>query len=379
VLQTTQGFRGNVSYRRETLNIPCKNPEKHSDMIFRGECLICHEKWLETLPWHVPFHKRGMDEEAALFEVLKIGEEDRKLLRRKRRFTCTIRDCFDGEQGPEWGGVAYEMFGVEIGELPNPDEYPFRRIVRKGEPNLVIVHLRSRFCFEPPNEGWPLYLEVQWRGLGETYVSIEGLDPDPDLNIGPKDINRTWRLYGFLFDKELDAEQTQALQVSSSVRQAATYAVRSIYNGDWRSQEIKNMWADEEVLKSFARKVDELWPIWTTIKGMADPCESKAAQDEWLSAMMSERQVVIDFIAKYPKLTKEILRRAVDTSLKPVDREPRQLTYFHAALEVEVSINGEKVNIIEAYSTYEDIQLSSSSLGRYYRKGKTLLLRPEQA
>jgi hypothetical protein len=44
--------------------------------------------------------------------------------------------------------------------------------------------------------------------------------------------------------------------------------------GDTRNQAIQQMWSNEEVLKRYALLVDELAPVWTTIKGLAHYCDS---------------------------------------------------------------------------------------------------------
>jgi hypothetical protein len=147
---------------------------------------------------------------------------------------------------------------------------------------------------------------------------------------------------------------------------------QNVQGGDTRHREIQNIWADKEVLKNFAKKVDELIPLWTAIKEMADPCDSKEAEEEWLSGML-ERPLIHGFMTQYPKLTKDLLRRAVDCSLKPVNREPRQLAFFHAAIEVEININRETLSIIDTYLKYRDKPLAPTSLKPYYDKGKALL------
>src|SRR5215216_3543707 len=108
--------------------------------------------------------------------------------------------------------------------------------------------------------------------------------------------------------------------------------------GDTRHQAIKEMWS-ADVLKRYARLVDELAPVWTTIKGLAHHCDSADSQKEWVSSVL-ERRAIKNLVAEYLKLTEDVLRRAVDNTLKKIDREPRLLAYFHAALELEVNVNG---------------------------------------
>jgi hypothetical protein len=142
--------------------------------------------------------------------------------------------------------------------------------------------------------------------------------------------------------------------------------------GDRRAEEIKQLWADEEVLKRFARLVEELKPVWTTIKSMVDPCDSREAQDEWLSSML-ERPVIQHFMARYPKLTADVLRRAVANQAKSINQETRMLAYYHAALELEVQINDERLSVIDAYVKYQGKSPAPSSLETFYDRGKTLL------
>jgi hypothetical protein len=198
-------FKLKVGHLLQTLNIPCENPEEHKEFGYDsvdGECWFCHHEWYKTLPWYLPYHKQSMNEDEALFELLMCGEEDRKSLRRKKRFSCAIRDCFDGEQGEQWDGVASEMFGVELGEFKDEiiEEYPRRRIVRRDKPNLLIVHLRNRYWFESQMADCPAYIEFQFRGIGETHAAIRWRDRH--VEISPDNENRIWRLYNFLVMKE---------------------------------------------------------------------------------------------------------------------------------------------------------------------------------
>jgi hypothetical protein len=173
--------------------------------------------------------------------------------------------------------------------------------------------------------------------------------------------------------EESKEKEVATLLAGRHLLQFATEAIgRAGSGGDWRKQEIKNMWTDEDVLKNFARKVNELKPVWAAIKDMADPCDTAESKEHWVSEML-ERKVIRSFMSQYPKLTKDVLGRTVDSSLKPVNRERRQLAFFHAALEVEVNINGETLSIIDAYLKYQDIPLSPISLKPYYDKGNTLL------
>jgi hypothetical protein len=142
--------------------------------------------------------------------------------------------------------------------------------------------------------------------------------------------------------------------------------------GDRRPQEIQQLWVNEEVLKRYALLVDEIAPVWTTVKGLAHHCDSEDSQKEWVSSLL-ERRAIKNLIADYPKLTEHVLRRAVDNTLKKIDREPRQLAYFHAALELEVNINGDTLSIMDAYLKYEDKPPAPSTLKTLYDKGKALL------
>ena len=130
------------------------------------------------------------------------------------------------------------------------------------------------------------------------------------------------------------------------------------------------MW-DAEILKAFARKVEELRPIWKMIKEMTDRCETKADEAEWVSDMLS-RPVVQGFIKQYPQLT-DVLPLAVDSAIKPKNRAPRYLAFYHAASEVGVSINDERLSIVDAYSKYQAKPLAPTSLKTYYERGKALL------
>ena len=67
-----------------------------------------------------------------------------------------------------------------------------------------------------------------------------------------------------------------------------------------------------------------------------------------MALRMFERPVIQGFMTQYPKLT-NMFPRAVDTTIKAKNREPRQLAFFHAALEVEVNIQGKTRNIVDAY------------------------------
>jgi hypothetical protein len=145
---------------------------------------------------------------------------------------------------------------------------------------------------------------------------------------------------------------------------------------DTRAKEIKQLWSDEEVLKRFALKVNELYPEWKTIKSRAYFCASKEAQDEWLS-LMSDRREIKDLVSRFPELTEEVLRRAVDEELKLVDREPYQLTFFHAILELKVQINGDTLSIYDAYVKYEGKPPAPTTLRTFFNHGKALLQQSE--
>lgn len=139
--------------------------------------------------------------------------------------------------------------------------------------------------------------------------------------------------------------------------------------GDQRKQAIRQLWADDEVLKRYARKVNDLVPVWTAIKNMAHKCVSEESQREWVTSML-EREIVKGFAVSYPTLNEDLLRRAVDTSLNRADREPHPLAYFHAAIELEVDIDGAKLSIMDVYSLKPP---APSTLKRFYDKGKALL------
>jgi hypothetical protein len=160
------------------------------------------------------------------------------------------------------------------------------------------------------------------------------------------------------------------------MRTIARESKRVTRGGDTRADAIKQLWADEEVLKSYAHLVDDLVPVWATIKGLAHHCGSEDSQKEWVTSM-SKRRAIKNLIADYPKLTEDVLRRAVDNSLKKIDREPRLLAYFHAALELEVNVNGETLSIVDAYLKYEDKPPAPSTLKTPYDKGKALLKQSE--
>lgn len=146
--------------------------------------------------------------------------------------------------------------------------------------------------------------------------------------------------------------------------------------GDTRAQEIQQMWSNEEVLKRYALLVDELAPVWTTIKGLAHHCDSEESQKEWVTSVL-ERRAIKNLVAEYSKLTEDVLRRAVDNTLNKIDREPRLLAYFHAALELDVNINGETLSVMDAYLKYEDKPPAPSTLKTPYDKGKALLKQSE--
>jgi hypothetical protein len=174
--------------------------------------------------------------------------------------------------------------------------------------------------------------------------------------------------------EQLDGQTLAAMNTGMELLLVVTERmVMAARGGDTRTTEIKQLWDDDETLKRYARLVDELYPVWKTIKALADPCDSKESQDEWLSSMMSDRPQIKGLLTSYPKLTRDILRRAVDRTMKPIDREPRQLACYHAALELEVSINDNKLNIVDAYLRYEEKSPAPSTLKSYYDRGKALL------
>jgi hypothetical protein len=139
--------------------------------------------------------------------------------------------------------------------------------------------------------------------------------------------------------------------------------------GDTRTEEIRQLWANEEVLKRYAREVNDLLPVWKAIKSMAHNCDSEESQKEWATSML-EREIIKGFAVSHPRLDEDLLRRAVDTSVNRAYREPHLLAYFHAALEVEVDINGTTLSIMDVYSSKPP---SPSTLKRLYEKGKALL------
>jgi hypothetical protein len=148
--------------------------------------------------------------------------------------------------------------------------------------------------------------------------------------------------------------------------------------GDTRQPEIKQMWADNDVLKGYARLVEELRPTWRWIKANVDATASMSLerQQEWASDMW-ERDEIKPFTAKHPRFTKDVLARAVDSTISKAHREPVPLACHHAALEFEVSINGEYLTIIDAHLKYEGKKPSPSTLVSYYRTGCTLLKQSE--
>lgn len=150
--------------------------------------------------------------------------------------------------------------------------------------------------------------------------------------------------------------------------------------GDTRTQEIQQMWADVDILKGYARFVGELLSSWKWIKANVDLSASMSLdrQQKWVSEMW-QRDEIKSFAAKHPKFTEKILARAVDNGLNKAHRQPVPLACFHAALEFEVTINGETLSIMDAYLKYEGSkknkrnELSPSTLVTYYGKGCDLI------
>jgi hypothetical protein len=189
------------------------------------------------------------------------------------------------------------------------------------------------------------------------------------------------RKVGYIGDWYTNRRMLEALELlnenqSPTATQTQEHITKGPKGGDQRAEVIKRLWADTDVLKRYALKVDELYPVWTMIKRMAHPCKSKETQDEWLTLML-DRPEIIDLMARYHKLTLDVLCRAVDDSLKRVNREPYPLTFFHAALELEVNINGETLSIVDAYLKYEEKPLAPTSFKPRYKEGKTLLSQSE--
>jgi hypothetical protein len=155
--------------------------------------------------------------------------------------------------------------------------------------------------------------------------------------------------------------------------------VKKPRGGDTRAEEVKQLWADADILKRFARLVEKVLPSWRWIKTNVDSSYllSSDRQQKWVSEMW-QRTEIKSFAAKHPKLTEDVLRRAVDDKLTRIFREPRLLAYYHAALELEVNINGDTLSIIDTYLKYEGKPPAPCTLKTPYDKGKILLDQSEQ-
>jgi hypothetical protein len=168
----------------------------------------------------------------------------------------------------------------------------------------------------------------------------------------------------------LNSNQTQEAGNTEDITQR-------LPGGDHRAQRIKLFWSDRENIKGFANLVNNLLPTWRFIKGNVDwkvtpPMESR---ELWLEEMLNRGEVKL-CKSKYPRLTKDLLYRAIDYQSKRVDREPIALACYHAAFEFTIDDNdGEPLSIIEMYRKFnaEGKQPAPTTLVTYYRRGLSLL------
>jgi hypothetical protein len=168
-------------------------------------------------------------------------------------------------------------------------------------------------------------------------------------------------------------------EATTSLEREVTQTQRG---GDQRASEIKQLWANEDNLKGFARLAKKLQPTWRMIKSNVDSIrilQSQELAEEWVSNMWENRDEVRIFASRYPAFTRELLSRAVDKTLKKVNREPVTLACYHAALEFKANVNGERLSIVDVYLKYDkDKQLPApTTLRTYYSVGLSLLEQSE--
>ena len=125
--------------------------------------------------------------------------------------------------------------------------------------------------------------------------------------------------------------------------------------GDRRSKESQDQWSDENCVQ-FARKVEELHPLWKHIKECYD--DPSLSLNQWLGKFKQHRKgchECQEFEKVYIELGNDLLAKLADTKLSNRDREPLALAYAHAALELGFPIS------------------PAQTLRRYYYKGKGIL------
>jgi hypothetical protein len=92
---------------------------------------------------------------------------------RKQALYASSARCLEG-QCPEWAGYVVELFGIEIAEVDNPNDYPYSRMPIANKPKLLVQLFRARVAYEPRMVQCPLYLEIHIPGFGLKEASIKG-------------------------------------------------------------------------------------------------------------------------------------------------------------------------------------------------------------
>ncbi|HYP25536.1 MAG TPA: hypothetical protein VE262_02365 [Blastocatellia bacterium] len=191
-------------------DIPCDRPEAHKSYHKeKSGCLVCKDFWYRSLPWVRSFSSRHLDDDSGLLRFLNLPKDIRN---ENARYSRVIKD-FWIEYGKEWEGYTCEHFGVELGEVDDPDSSPYLRIPIEDKPNLFIRLFRIRVCYEPQKVDCPLFLEVKLTGVRDYEISIKGLDAD--LDISTADVKYLMRAREFLLN--IDPEPLWGLQTKELI------------------------------------------------------------------------------------------------------------------------------------------------------------------
>lgn len=160
-------------------NIECSRPAHQSKYLTPNGCIACAQTWLNSLPIYRP----GEPED----DFLKIEFDIPDNLEWCKRLTKL--------DGDGWQGYTAESFGPRLGEVADPEDYPYWRIPDAANPNAIIRLLRMRVCYEPQKETVPIFLELLYYGFN-IKSAIRGMDGG--IEVGPQELAPLLRVRNLL-------------------------------------------------------------------------------------------------------------------------------------------------------------------------------------